>query len=270
MSGGLCGNWPACGVLAGAPMGAIEKAFAAGIGVVPDAPPPLAPPAAVPEPELAPEPAGAQALLLPVASPASTQGVVSVLISTLLPGGWLTEIVAFDDAPAADAAGAADPAPAPPAEAEPEAGEGLPEGAAAPLPPEEPNRVPIALAVSSEFRYQSLVTEGEETNPHSRPRMASRKGFQSALQAGALAAVIRTLPGVEPMFCTVNLVYPSAVIRAAGSPSAAACAIDSSVWKASALAAAGFTPNLPGSLPKGPSSVATTWSRSFFSSALSS
>jgi hypothetical protein len=64
----------------------------------------LAPPLAGEEPPVGAEPdgvevvaAGTHAALLPKESPAIKQGVVSLLISILAPGGWLTEIVALGE-----------------------------------------------------------------------------------------------------------------------------------------------------------------------------
>src|ERR1035441_10681146 len=87
-------------------------AIAGGFGAA--EPPPLeATPGTPPEDAAPPVPdAGAQAPLLPSVSPATTQGVVSDLTSTKLPGGWLTAMVAapevaLDDPWAVAAAGAA-------------------------------------------------------------------------------------------------------------------------------------------------------------------
>src|ERR1035437_9710424 len=87
-------------------------AIASGFGAA--EPPPLeAAPAAPPE-DVAPlvQDAEAQALPLPSVSPATTQGVVSDLTSNILPGGWLTAMlaareVALDAPGAVAAAGAA-------------------------------------------------------------------------------------------------------------------------------------------------------------------
>jgi hypothetical protein len=65
------------------PIEAVEIVFGAEIGVGPVGLVLAEAPAA----GVLPEPDGAQGLLLPKASPATTQGVVSVLISTLLPAG---------------------------------------------------------------------------------------------------------------------------------------------------------------------------------------
>ena len=110
-------------------------------------------------------------------------------------------MVAFEEAAPGDdvpPVGAAAPegAPEPDGVPEPEPGAGLdPVGA---------KRLVNPLAASSELRYQSFVTEGSDLRLHSRSRTEDRKAFQS-LHAGAGVADMRTLPGVEPMFCTVNL-----------------------------------------------------------------